>query len=274
VIIPTFTNPFYAEVLAGIEGTLSRASFGSEIATTDYDPGREHSLLQKIAREGRTKGVVIIPWHGDTSRLHEFAGELPMVLVDSCPPAMAGRCQLVRGDNFRGAFQGTQHLVSLGHRRIGLVHWKHSDPERREGFCAAMRENGLGDDPPTLLIHADQVRAAELLAFVEARQLTGLFVVHDMLAIQALHVLRTRGRRVPQDISVVGYDDIKAAEYLDVPLTTVSQHDHDIGRRAGQAMLELLAGEDAASTRSREILFTPNLIIRSSTAPPPGHAAP
>jgi GntR family transcriptional regulator, arabinose operon transcriptional repressor len=268
VVMPTLINPFYAEVLAGIEGTLSRAGFGSEIATTDYDSAREHEILNKVLQEQRVKGIVVISWSEDDHLFDEVLGKVPLVLVDHCPLHLAGKCQFVRGDGYRGAYEGTRHLLSLGHRRVGIVRWRYADVERHEGFCAAMREAYVEDAPPILIVNSNQILAPELLAFVKEHRLTGLFFFTDMLAIQSLHILRTNGYCVPEDISLVGYDDIDAAQYLDVPLTTVSQHDYDIGHRAGQLILDQVKA-GAGASGPREILFTPSLIIRSSAGPPP-----
>lgn len=268
VLLPTFTNPFYAELLAGIESTLSRAGLTAEVASTDFDVEREYETLGKIVRERRCKGVIVAPWTDDSHRFEEFLGQIPMVFVDYCPPAIMTQCRLVRGDNFRGAYEAALHLIELGHKRIGQLRWKYSDHDRYEGFCAAMRENAIDDDPPSMLLSGGTIPVEELLEFISAHSLSGLMVVNDMLAIQALHILRQNGLRVPHDISVVGYDDIEAAKYLDVPLTTISQHDFDIGRRAGQWMQELLRRDGQRTQAAEEILFTPSLIVRQSTAPP------
>jgi GntR family transcriptional regulator of arabinose operon len=272
VVLPTFTNPFYAELLAGIESTLSRAGITAEVASTDFDVDREYEILARIVRERRCTGAIIAPWINSEHRLEEFLDQLPLIFVDYCPPAILSHSRLVRGDNYRGAYEAARHLIEFGHRRIGMVRWKFADHDRFEGFCAALREHSIDDDPPSMLLTGSQLPIPDLLNFVRTHRITGLIVVNDMFAIQALHALRHNGFRVPDDISIIGYDDIEAAQYLDVPLTTISQHDHEIGRRAGQWMVEILRQESATSRVAKEILFTPSLIVRGSSGPPPAPA--
>jgi DNA-binding LacI/PurR family transcriptional regulator len=175
-------------------------------------------------------------------------------------------------DNFEGSRQVVGHLIALGHRRIAYIGDRFgygSDSERFSGYRAALDEAGIPFDP-SLVVHGDgRVEGGgpsmELLLAARERP-TGVFCYNDMTAIGALKAIRAHGLRVPDDISLAGFDDLPLAQYVEPPLTTVRQPKHEMGRLAMQVLLKMLAHERA----EQSIRVSGELIVRESTAPPKG----
>lgn len=269
VVVPSMANPYYTEVGRSLEGCLRRAGIAVEFSSTDYDPNRERDVVGQIAAERRVAAIVIVSWQG-THELREALADTPAVFIDSCPPQLVGHYSVVGCDNHRGGFEAAQYLASMGHRRIGCITVPVATPERIRGFRDALQARRLpfGEDHVFMLEHSEGAED-QIVQFVRDRRLTALFAVNDMTAIQVLHALRLAGIRVPADVSIVGYDNIEAAQYLDVPLTTVEQHEEEIGRKAAELLLELLPGRAEAPRPAREVVFIPRLIVRASTSVPP-----
>lgn len=173
-------------------------------------------------------------------------------------------------DNLRGGELATEHLLALGHRRIGLIsgprHWLASQ-QRELGWRRALARAGL-DPPPDAIVEADWTtaggyRAAQRL-LEQAEGLTAIVAQNDALAVGAIRALRERGLRVPHDLSIVGYDDIPVAAYLDPPLTTVRQDLAQVGKLA----IDLLVEAGGSSNMQRQITIAPELVVRQSTARP------
>lgn len=268
LVVADCTNPYYGQMIRGVEAGATRAGFALLLATSDENPDKEQRVLT-ILRERRVDGLLIAPLDGKAEYLAELAGDDPPQIYLSRPPE-GFAADYVGNDNRAGATLAVRHLVELGHREI--VHAARdssvfSAVEREAGYLEALREAGL-EEMPRIQVTPDIEggrRAARLL--LERDRLPGaVFAYNDLVAIGLMSELAAAGYRVPQDVSVVGYDDIELAGYLQPPLTTVAQRTTEIGTRAAELLVRRI--ERGPARRPRTIVLTPIVVVRDSTAPP------
>ncbi|MEW6354797.1 MAG: LacI family DNA-binding transcriptional regulator [Planctomycetota bacterium] len=198
---------------------------------------------------------------------------LPIVTLE---PIDGVAIDCVTVDRVRGAYKAVSHLLSLGHERIAFLS---SDPTKRAirdrytGYEKAFRERGMGVDPEMVVVIASKNPCQEgYEAAREALNLdsppTALFCLSDEVAIGAMAYVRESGRRVPEDVAVVGFDDIQVGRYAATPLTTVSQPAEDIGRQAAELLIERISGK-SEGMKPRKIVLEPELVIRQSCGAAP-----
>jgi DNA-binding LacI/PurR family transcriptional regulator len=268
VVVTSVADPFNGEVVDGLEQSANLAGYSVMLATSQTDPEREMSLVQAL-RERRVDGIIVASSRVGALYAEDLAtANIPIVLLNN---QQAGDfAHSVSIDNVDGAEQATSHLIQLGHRRIAYIGDRlgmHSDDERCRGYRSALERTGIpfrkglvgrGDGKPSGARHA----FARLLALQEPP--TAIFCYNDMTALGVLEEAATRNIRVPGDISVCGFDDVFFTASLQPPLTTIRQPKRELGQRAMQMLLQLLAGEET----SRTVVLKGELMIRGSTAPP------
>lgn len=180
------------------------------------------------------------------------------------------KAYVVRSDNLSGGKQVTKHLLEKGHRRIGIINGPPTGAvaglqDRLEGHQQTLDEAGIPYDP-TLMVYGDYTRHSGELAVQQFLALpdppTAIFALNDRMALGAIRALQAAGLRVPEDIAVVGYDDIPAAADFNPPLTSVRGFSRDVGQAAAQLLFKLIAGE---TVTEREVIVPNNLIIRESS---------
>jgi LacI family transcriptional regulator len=265
LLVTDITNPFYPQIVRAVEAAAHARGYGIVLANGGDDAARELEHLDLLV-ERRVDGIVIASsrmTRRHAERLHRTA--VPIVLVND---TIAGsRLPTVTTAHRRGARLATEHLIGLGHRRIGHIGApadQAASGQRRQGVRDALRAARLGE----LLIAigdggvAGGARATEALI---GSDITAIVAYNDLTAIGALRALRRAGIGVPEAISVVGFDDIDLAAWTDPPLTTVRQPTDALGQWAVEHLAALLAGrsvEDAAAP----VLLDPVLVVRGSTA--------
>jgi len=256
-----------AETLRGVTSAARAAGFRVLIEPLPLGEG----TFDDLVRSHRTDGLIVSGPRLDDTALHGLARDrFPLVLQGSLPDLAVPSVDV---DNVAGAMAAVDHLVALGHRRIGCVTNAPlaytSASERVDGYRRALRNAGLEPDDE-LVVEADfDARSghramAGLLA--RARPLDAVFVASDVVALGAIAAIRETGRRVPDDIALVGFDDIPIAGFIDPPLTTVRLPAFELGAAAGRALLDRIAGR---SVPERTLLST-ELVIRASTGPTAG----
>jgi LacI family transcriptional regulator len=270
VLIPDITNPLFPPILRGIEDRLDEAGYTSLIVNTDNDAERERVYLDAM-RARQVDGFISATARLDRELLVELAeGGTPLVLVNRS--LEDGSVPAVAVDDRRGIALAVTHLSSLGHRRIGHVAGPQhlSTGHRRHlGFIEAMRAAGLEARPEQIRFGAyfteeEGARAsAELLD--AAPDVTAIVAGNDLMAIGCYDTLEQRGLRCPDDLSILGFNDMPFVGRLRPPLTSVRVPQREIGKVAADLLLEQLGGEDRGPT---EILLEPTLMVRGSTAPP------
>ena len=270
VLIPDITNPLFPPILRGIEDRLDEAGYTSLIVNTDNDAERERSYLEAL-RARQVDGFISATARLDQAFLADLAaGGVPLVLVnrsleDRSVPA-------VTVDDRQGIRLAVEHVARLGHSRIGHVAGPQniSTGHRRYlGFLEAMRAAGLealGEHVrfSTSFTEAEGARVSgELLG--GADDITAIVAANDRLAIGCYDTLEASGLRCPDDVSVVGFNDMPFVDRLRPPLTSVRVPQREIGTEAANLLLQRLS--DGSQT-PREILLEPTLVVRGSTAPP------
>ncbi len=268
VVVTRIADPFVGEVMSGIEEFALSHGYSVFLATCQADPARELRAVRSF-QERRVDGILVNSSRVGALYLPLLAEmKVPIVLINNEHPGEF--VHSVSIDNLLAGREGTAHLVQLGHRRIaylGNQYGLHADTERFAGYRQIMDEAGIGFQPE-LIAHGDGQpeggkRAMErLLALSEPP--TAVFCYNDMQALGALGAIRERRLRVPDDLSVVGLDDLFLASYTDPPLTTIQQPKKQMGCLAAQILLDLLAG----GTPESRITLSGQLIVRQSTAPP------
>ena len=265
LVISDITNPFYPQLVRAVEAAAHERGYGIVLANGGDDPARELEHLDLLV-ERRVDGIVIVSSRMTRRHAERLRGtSVPTVLVND---TVAGSgLPTVTTAHRRGARLATEHLIGLGHRRIGHIGApadQAASGQRRQGVRDALRAAGLGE----LLVAigdggvAGGARAAEALI---GSGVTGIVAYNDLTAIGALRALRRAGIGVPEVVSVVGFDDIDLAAWTDPPLTTIRQPTDALGRWAVDHLADLLAGR-ADGTTSAPVLLEPELIVRNSTA--------
>jgi LacI family repressor for deo operon, udp, cdd, tsx, nupC, and nupG len=265
LIVPDISNPFFPAIARGIEDVASQHGYAVLLCNTYEDLARERAYLD-LLRKRWVDGVIFATAGTNTAHLRALRREgRPVVLVARDVDGV--RIDAVLVDNFSGSYQATAHLLRLGHRRIAHIAGPaslHVARERRRGYERALADAGL---PPSSIVvgegdfTADGGRRAVAAWLQRQVEFTAVVAANDLMAIGALEALRAAGRRVPDDVAVVGFDDITFASLVQPALTTVAQPKYRMGQLAMQRLLELMAG---ASPAGRRMVLEPQLIVRES----------
>jgi LacI family transcriptional regulator, repressor for deo operon, udp, cdd, tsx, nupC, and nupG len=263
--VPDVGNPFYAEIVRGIDSVARQHGYFMLLCDTGADPGRERSYFDLLRRR-RADGAICLDPTTIQQALAEESGTLPWVACCEFDPAVG--VPYVGIDNYSAARDAVRHLLARGCRRIALVNSSDSylyARQREQGYADALREAGLEPDPrwrvgvASLDYVAGSTAAAALMQLPD--QPDAVFAVSDTLAIGVIAGLREAGRRVPDDIAVVGFDDISLAAQVDPPLTTIAQPMRELGETAARLLLQRLA-DPAAKVPG--VLLPHKLVVRGS----------
>ncbi len=272
VLIPDLTNPLFPPIVRGIEDRLGPAGYTPLLVNTDNDPARERSHLEAmLARQ--IDGLIAATARLDVELLAEAAaGGMPLVLVNRS--FEDGSVAAVTIDDRKGIGLAVEHVAGLGHRRIGHVAGPQNvstGHRRYVGFLAAMAEAELDVPPERVSFSAafTEGEGAQACAAVLAPRprVTAIVAANDRLAMGCYDTLAAEGLRCPEDVSIVGFNDMPFIDRLRPPLTSVRVPQREIGNAAADLLLAQLS--DAAEP-AREILLNPTLVVRGSTGPPPG----
>ena len=270
VLIPDITNPLFPPILRGIEDRLDDAGYTALIVNTDNDAERERSHLEAM-RTRQVDGFISATARLDRDVLADITARgTPLVLVNRS--LEDGSVPAVAVDDRQGIRLAVEHVASLGHQRIGHLAGPQNTStghRRHLGFVEAMR--AVGKRAPKSRVSFSgwftEEEGARLCGELldNGRDLTAIVAANDLLAIGCYDALEARGLRCPEDVSIVGFNDMPLVDHLRPPLTTVRVPQREIGTVAADLLLQRLAeGSDMA----REILLKPTLIVRGSTAPP------
>ena len=264
-------NPGFTEIARGVEERTGE-SWTVLMSNSARDTARESRYLREYASR-RVAGLIVIPNDEATEPLHQlWHADIPLVLVDRVetdPSTLS-----VSVDDRTGGGLAADHLLGLGHRRVAFV----GDPEaalpvraRFAGFQERIAASGADVEvevlPAPLTIDAGLVVGRELAARPAPGRPTAIATAVDLLAIGVLQGLLSAGVRVPDEVSLVGYDDIPFTAQLSVPLTSVARPHQEMGRAAAGLLLQVVDGQEPAT---RHVVLAPELVVRSSTAPPGG----
>jgi DNA-binding LacI/PurR family transcriptional regulator len=265
LIVPDISNPFFPAIARGIEDVANHAGLAVLLCNTDEDLDKERRYLT-LLRERMVDGLIFATVGANTEHLRMLRRQhVPAVLIARAPDGMEIDAVLV--DNHRGAREATEHLLRLGHQRIAFIGGPAAvSPvkERQAGYRDALGGAGIRVDPTLIAdgpFRADggAMAVSELLR--RGVRFTAVVAGNDLMAIGAMEELRRRGRRLPEDVAIVGFDDITFASLVEPPLTTVAQPTYRMGSLAMERLLELIAGGPRGH---RRLVLQPRLIVRRS----------
>ena len=265
------TNPFFADVLRGAQDELVRQGFSATIGDADNDPDRQSTILHGFIAQ-RVRGVILGPIGNSPAELDDLSrAGIPSVLVDRVK-GDSHSCT-VGVDDVAGGRMAVEHLLERGHRRVAFVGGPTSLDQIRDRLRGA-QDAVSGTDASILTIPIAQLdfasgrRAAdELVALPPSTRPTGVFCANDLAAIGLLQGLLTQGLKVPDEVAIIGYDDIEFASYAAVPLSSMAQPRRELGETAVALLLRELKDRDAGHPHPhRTVRFSPTLVARASTA--------
>lgn len=286
MVVPYLRDSLTTDVLRGVEATLRRSGYSLIFCHSEGDLQLEGAQIERLLREG-IRGLILFPiavQEEPALLARLLPPRLPLVVIDRRLPGVTADYVLV--DNLGGAYRAVEHLLALGHRRIACVSLPErpsSVVERIHGYQQALRDAGILPLAPIDLAlrggpaHASvpSYSADELAPVDQALAMheppTAFFCVNDFIALGVLQHVRARGIRVPDELALVGFDDIALAPYMPVPLTTVAQPKYEIGVQAAQALIGQIAG---AAAPGRTLILPTSLVVRASTAAPALAALP
>jgi LacI family transcriptional regulator len=263
-------SPWAVEIIRGVEEWGTANQTGVAVSAVRHGNARPASWTSALASHD-TDGVILVTSELTRAQLEQLrSGGIPLVVVD---PVNLPDPELpsVGATNWAGGLAATEHLISLGHRRIGTIGGPADylcSRARIDGYRSALDKAGIRFDP-ALVRHGDFeheggfVRGGELLAMSDPP--TAVFAGSDQQAFGVYEAARQRGLRVPQELSVVGFDDLPVTRWVSPPLTTVRQPLAEMGRAAAQILGDLVEG---VPPRSRRVELSTELIVRESTAIP------
>lgn len=265
IVVPHLRDSFVTGIVLGVEAGLVEAGYHLVFRSADRDEEVTSSIRDLLA--ARVEGLIVWPPPGEVIndeivRLH--LQRFPLVLVDRYLRGLVTDC--VQSDHLRGGYLAARHLIETGHRAIAFVTYNEtaatSVEERRLGYAAALSEAGIKPLAPWVVPSGSDWTGELLRRLREHPHVTGLFCENDTVALQVIRGLGRGGVKVPDDIAVVGFDGLTHAAEAAVPLTTVRQDAHRIGREAAHLLLQRIRG---GSDGVRHVVLPVELVAREST---------
>jgi LacI family transcriptional regulator len=270
LVVLDVANPFFTDVARGVEDTASESGLAVILCNTDARLAKENAYLE-LLEEQRVRGVLIAPAGPISKRLTEVRGRGTPVVLLGRRASSRDQCS-VSVDDRKGGDIVITYLLAAGHRRIAFVGGPLTVAQvadRLRGARAGIRKAGLAQEAlivETTVGHNVQAgRAAvqQLLTLPRREAPTAMFCANDLLALGALQELSHQGVRVPHDVALVGYDDIDFASAATVPLSSVRQPRHQLGRTAAELLID--EADNPKGHKHRQVVFEPELIVRESS---------
>jgi LacI family transcriptional regulator len=273
ILVPSITNPFFPDFVRGIEDIAHLNRYSAFLCNSDQDKAKEIQYLQLLRRHNVSGYVLAYDLNN-----REIEKILEQLAAQRTPVVAFGSRQtnkkinVIKTKDEDGSYQATTHLIELGHRRIGVIQAPADgivNQNRTRGYLRALTNAGIrvlnSYLVPGGFTTFDGQRGAELLMSVSPAP-TAIVAANDLVAIGAIAVLKRMGKRIPHDVSVIGYDNIQISELVDPPLTTISQPTYEMGKRAMEVVLNQI---EHPGQVGKIIQFDMPLIIRQSTDKPP-----
>ena len=279
-VITTYISDYiFPLIVQGIESELSSRGYRLVLSSTDNDRGKERECLEMMLDQSLS-GLIIEPTKSGerNPNLSYFLTldnrEIPYVMLNAAYEEMNSPC--LRMDDERGGFLAAEHLISLGHRRLAGF-FKTDDKQgirRMKGFIAAHHKYNVSISPSSVFTYTTEEKndtpiqqAKQLLSQSVEDRPTGWVTYNDQLAITLLDTVRSAGLSVPDDLSIVGFDDSFLATATEVKLTTISHPKQELGIRAAEWIISMIEGKSELPEDS-QMIYMPELVIRESTAMP------
>ncbi len=268
LVVPDSANPFFAEIARGMEDLSFAHDHSVILCNSDGDPAKEQRYLGVLI-EQQVDGIALVSAHATPAHLSMLRQRrIPFVVVDRDLPGLEADCVLA--DNFQGGYLATRHLLERGHRRIACIAGPSEltpSADRVRGYRRALEEAGIR--PREVWVQRGDFRAESgyeaarfFLSLPAKVRPTAIFACNDLMAIGAMRAIGEAGLSIPDDIALVGFDDILLASYVIPPLTTVAQPTYEMGRMAGDLLLRRLGEPDRPPAR---LILPVRLVVRQST---------
>lgn len=265
LIITDMENPFFSQIARGVEDVAYANKNAVMMCNSDEDPEKEKLYLDTMVAE-RVSGFIIAPTAHNRDYLQELAESgFPMVAVDRLVPGVD--TDTVTVNNKLGAYQAVHRLIENGHRRIGIINGLKgitTTEERFEGYREALEEAGISFDKE-LVYHGDSRQAGGVKGtrkFLELEEPpTAVFSTNNLMTLGCLEEMYNQGKHIPEDLALVGFDDMPWSVALNPPLTAVRQPSYDLGVSAVELLLKRLASPNRATSH---VVLNPELVIRQS----------
>lgn len=265
LILPDIQNPFFADLARGVEDLAQKHGYALFLGNSDEDLEKERQYLEAMRAES-VDGVIVPPISDSDKAVSSMIRVgVPVVCVDRRIDGADADTVVV--DNVRGAYAATDHLIRLGHRRIGFIEGRpqiSTSRERMQGYRQALQAHGLEFDPELVREgdsrQASGARLAGELLDISDRP-TALLVGNNLMTLGALETCHARQIHIPEQLAVVGYDDMPWALALNPPLTAVRQPGYEVGQRAMELLLARIREPDRSTAL---IVLQPQLIVRRS----------
>jgi LacI family transcriptional regulator len=264
-VITLFTDPFFPHLLCGITQTCNTRRYNLMLSLFT-DPATADDMYRRAVSSGHLDGVVVASARVDDPLI-------PRLLDDGMPFVMVGRypderINYVNIDNVAAARMAVEHLIRLGHARIATITGPlsmTSGQDRLEGYRQALKGRHLPVDE-ALIVEGDYTESGGIMAArrLVSSSMTALFAASDMMAVGALKVLREAGRRVPEDVALVGFDDIPMARAIVPALTTMRQPVEELGSKAADLLVDLLENPPDEPAAANRIILPAELLVRDS----------
>jgi len=268
LLVPDLGTGYIGEIIRGIDAELGIAGFDLMLYTTHRTATKEAEYVSSLV-QGMVDGLILVLPRNPSDYIGVMTqAKFPFVLIDH--QGTGEDCPAIGATNWQGAFNATNYLIQLGHRRIGFITgWLDlgAAVDRLEGYKAALRTNRIPLQPDLIyegtFAHLDGYTGAKKLLSIK-KPPTAIFASNDVMAISAMDAVRECGMRIPEDISILGFDDIPQASMVRPSLTTIRQPLEQMGRTAAQILFDILKNPDHKHNR---IELPTELVIRDSTTP-------
>ena len=264
-------SPYFAEIMRGVTSSAMDVVVSS--VPTSSEP---HAWSSRLAASGRSGAIIVTSELTVPDERNLAQARVPYVLIDPAAELPSPSVATVGATNWAGGLAAAQHLLRLGHRRIGVIGGPVAmlcSRARISGYSAALASAGVEIDP-ALIRHGTFLHRGGYLAAQELFELpeppTAIFAGSDEQAFGVVEAARVTGRRIPEDLSVVGFDDLPVSRWFSPPLTTIRQPLVEMGRTAAEMLSAMIDGREP---HGRQVELATELVVRSSTAPPGGPAA-
>ncbi len=266
LIVPDISNPFFSYIIRSVQTKAHKLGYALVVCDTDENVALEVEHLHLLVSKG-VDGLIVLPVGRKHLHLQPILHEhIPLVLVDRSFESLHTSSVVI--DNFMGGFEATDHLIANGHKRIGIVQGipdTYTNIGRVDGYKAALARHGIPLD--LRLIAGKDFRresgyAATKSLLRSTNRPTAIFATGDLLTLGALQAIEEEGLRIPQDISVVAFDDMDFAPFLVCPLTTVAQPKEHIGALAVELLIEQM--KTPAKRLQKRVVLKPKLVVRKS----------
>ena len=265
VLTQLIGSPFYDVILRGILNSIEGSSYSLLFADGGWNAEKDRLAINMFMQR-QVDGLIIIKGHSSEELLVEIGSEIPIIIVGREIPDLKEQC--ISFDDLDAAFKATNYLIESGHLRIahitGLLN--HQDAiERRDGYLKALKEAGI-DPNPELIIEGDFTepsgRMAIEMLLMRGHVFSAIFAANDQMAYGARLALHRHGLRVPEDVSIVGFDDQAPSAYMIPPLTSIRRPPLEIGEVAGQELINMMQGKAITLPKFQSTLMIRESVIR------------